>query len=371
MLNLPGNTPAERKIVARDFFASAVNVPPPALPSSMPLPAGTPLPDSSCFSVHPVSPHEVMLLARQNPGGKATGPDDLPSEALRIPAVAQEIARLINDVLEGGVAPAEWTLSHIVGVPKTPGTSKVEEHRGISLMSCAAKMFNKVLLLRLQSVLDPFLRHEQNGFRPGRGTTTHILTLRRLIEETRRHQANLVCVFVDFHKAFDSLAREAIPLVLRAYNVPEQLVMAVMAMYCNTKAAVVTPDGLTDVFETTSGVLQGDSLAPFLFVLVLDWVLRTGLPTNADGFQLCRRTSTRYPEKRLALLAYADDLVLLASSPEGAQRLLDGLVKTAAKVGLRINTKKTEVFTIPANLPTRLRIPASEGSVAAPLPRCD
>ena len=239
------------------------------------------------------------------------------------------------------------------------------------MLSCAAKVYNKILLTRLQPVLDPYLRHEQNGFRQRRGTVTHILALRRIMEETRVHQASLVCVFVDFQKAFDSLVRGALPLVLRAYNVPEQLIAAVMALYHDTRAAVITPDGLSNYFRTTSGVLQGDTLAPFLFVLVLDWVLRTDLPSNEDGFLLCRRTSSRHPEKRLALLAYADDLALLASSAEGAQRLLDNLARTAALVGLTINTKKTEVLTIPADLPADIRIPSSNGSSAAPLPRCE
>jgi exonuclease III len=369
-LNLPGDTPEERKRAARDFFAGVVNAPPPPLPDSLSLPENTPLPDSNSFTMRPVTTTEVIRLARMSPGGKATGPDEVPTEALRIHGVAHEVARIINNVLVGGEAPNEWTLAHVVPVPKMAGTSKIEEHRGISLMSCAAKIYNKLLLLRLQSVLDPFLRHEQNGFRPGRGTVTHILSLRRLIEESRRRQSNLVCVFVDFYKAFDSVTRAAIPLVLRAFNVPEQLVAAVMALYRDSKAAVVTPDGLTEVFCTTSGVLQGDSLAPFLFVLLLDWVLRTGLPSNNNGFQLCRRSSSRHPEKRLALLAYADDLVLLANSGDDAQRLVDGLARTAAKIGLRINTKKTEVFTIPSNLPVSLHIPASDSTAAIPLPSC-
>ena len=81
---------------------------------------------------------------------------------------------------------------------------RIEEHRGISLMSCAAKLYNRVLLTRLQPVLDPFLRREQNGFRPSRGTVTQILALRRILEEARIHQSTVVCVFVDFRKAFDS-----------------------------------------------------------------------------------------------------------------------------------------------------------------------
>ena len=40
------------------------------------------------------------------------------------------------------------------------------------------------------------------------------------------------------------------------------------------RAKVVSPDGDTDIFKITAGVMQGDSIAPFLFVIVLDYALR-------------------------------------------------------------------------------------------------
>jgi hypothetical protein len=201
---------------------------------------------------------------------------------------------------------------------------------------------------------------------------TQILALRRVIEEARIHQSSLVVVFVDFRKAFDSVARGALPLVLRAYNVPQQLVSAIMAMYQDTTAAVQTPDGLSDPFSTTSGVLQGDTLAPFLFVLALDWVLRTGLPDSDDGngFLLRRRMSRRYPEKSLCVLGYADDLALLSSTAEGAQHLLDGLTRAAARVGLVLNAQKTEVFSVPLGLPAEIKYRGAAGDEAL-LPRCE
>uniref|UniRef100_A0A1I8IC46 MULE domain-containing protein n=1 Tax=Macrostomum lignano TaxID=282301 RepID=A0A1I8IC46_9PLAT len=52
---------------------------------------------------------------------------------------------------------------------------------------------------------------------------------------------------------------------------PAMLIDAIMSLYRDTRAAVVTTDGLSDLFDTSSGVLQGDTLAPFLFVLLLDW----------------------------------------------------------------------------------------------------
>ena len=235
-------------------------------------------------------------------------------------------------------------------------------------MSCATKIY-KILLNRLQPVLDPFLRKEQNGFRPNRSTVTQILALRRVIEESKIHKADLVCIFVDFQKAFDSLTRNSLPLILRAYNVPEMLITAVMALYNNTSAAVITPDGLTDTFPTSSGVLQGDTLAPFLFVLVLDWVLRTSL-SSKDGYVLCKRTSSRHQEKRLALLSYADDLALLASSAENAQRMLNALAETSSRVGLVINVEKTKVLTVPTDLPADIHLTSLDSSAPSLLPRC-
>ena len=68
-LNLPRNTPKEQKSGARDFSVNVVNIHPPNLPNSLFLPGDTPLPELSSFRFSSASPNEVMLLARQNPGG--------------------------------------------------------------------------------------------------------------------------------------------------------------------------------------------------------------------------------------------------------------------------------------------------------------
>ena len=57
--------------------------------------------------------------------------------------------------------------------------------------------------------------------------------------------------------------------VLRAYGIPEGLVKTIMKLYEGTKAKVVSPDGDTGVFEISAGVLQGNTLAPYLFAIVL------------------------------------------------------------------------------------------------------
>ena len=48
-----------------------------------------------------------------------------------------------------------------------------------------------------------------------------------------------------------------------------------MILYRNTKVKVRSPDGDTEYFDIVAGVLQGDTLAPYLFIICLDYVLRT------------------------------------------------------------------------------------------------
>ena len=45
--------------------------------------------------------------------------------------------------------------------------------------------------------------------------------------------------------------------------------------YKNTKLKVCSSDGDTDYFDIVAGVLQGDTLAPYLFIISLEYVLRT------------------------------------------------------------------------------------------------
>ena len=52
--------------------------------------------------------------------------------------------------------------------------------------------------------------------------------------------------------------------ILKAYGIPN--INASEDTYHNTKAKVTTPDGDTDEFEILAGVLQGDTLAPYLII---------------------------------------------------------------------------------------------------------
>ena len=80
----------------------------------------------------------------------------------------------------------------------------------------------------------------------------------------------LFLIFVDFSKAFDSVDRNLMLEILALYGIPEQLIKAIQVLYTNTTATIYTPDGETEPIDIKAGILQGDTLAPFLFIIVVD-----------------------------------------------------------------------------------------------------
>ena len=80
----------------------------------------------------------------------------------------------------------------------------------------------------------------------------------------QKNEATLL--FVDFSKVFDSIHRGKMNQILLAYSLPKETVTAIMMFYKNTNAKVYSLDCDTDFFEI---VLQGDTLAPHLFIIYL------------------------------------------------------------------------------------------------------
>ena len=111
-----------------------------------------------------------------------------------------------------------------------------------------------------------------------------------------------------------------------AYGLPKKNVAAITILYRNTKVKVRSPDGDTEYFDIVAGVLQGDTLAPYLYIICLDYVLRKSIDNiRENGFELTKKRSSRYPAKTITDTDYTDDIAILANTPNQAKTLLHSL----------------------------------------------
>ena len=116
-----------------------------------------------------------------------------------------------------------------------------------------------------------------------------------------------------------------------------------MILYRNTKVKVRSPDGDTDYFDIVVGVQQGDTQTPYLFIICLDYVLRTSFDKIKENcFKLTKKRSRRYPAKTITDVDNADDIALLAKAPAQPETLLHSLERATAGIDLHVNPRKTE-----------------------------
>jgi endonuclease/exonuclease/phosphatase family metal-dependent hydrolase len=284
--------------------------------------------------------------------GRAHGLDGIPAEVLKLGEFEDLFLKFVNDYYMG-VTPLAVLLTELVMIPKKGDARFVANCRGIALTSIFLKLLNRLLLDRLRA-LDTYLSPFQCGFRPFRSTLEQSLALRMIRE---RVKAPFAITYIDFSNAFPSVTPRALEAALRAWLVPEDIVNFAMRCYQNHTVRIQLEDGSTTEYQVKSGVLQGDTAAPYLFVLVLDCILNEAVeasrgvtldgpprPQSPTGqpyrMRLRQRKENVFEYREIPYLAFADDIALITYTTDDAERQLQAIQLHARRAGLELNVGK-------------------------------
>ena len=288
----------------------------------------------------PFSMDEILDARKSLKNGKCPGEDLIASEMVKVMEEdgLEALQQLFNDILENECVPSDWRRGIIVCVPKKGDLSQCSNWRGITLLSVPCKTLSQLILNRIRGFTETVLREQQAGFRQGRGCSDHIFVLRNIVEQCEEWQKSMVLNFVDFRKAFDCIHRASMWKILEVYGIPRKFINIIRSMYDGSESCVQVGQERTEWFAVNTGVRQGDVLSPLLFNILLDFIMRK-IDVIDCGIEWTGG-------KRLRDLDYADDICLLARDIEEMQVMVDTIVTEGSKIGLTINTAKTEVMKI-------------------------
>ncbi|KAK6762178.1 hypothetical protein RB195_023046 [Necator americanus] len=144
----------------------------------------------------------------------------------------KSLAFLFSTACLASSSEGRWTL----GSPSKYDMLSVDPHdignyRPICLLSVIYKLFTRVILNRIEKVLDEGQPCEQAGFRKGFSTIDHIHTVSKLIELSREYKIPLCLTFIDLKKDFDSVETEAVVEALDNQGVPTQYIKVLRELY--------------------------------------------------------------------------------------------------------------------------------------------
>ena len=236
-----------------------------------------------------------------------------------------------------------------------------DHYRGITLLEAVGKVLARILLNRLMEDICPKVIPEtQSGFRSGRGTVDMIFSARQIQEKCIEQHVPLYQVFVDLTKAFDTVNRDALWIILGKIGCPPTFVNMFKELHRNMKARVTFNGQLSDEISIDNGVKQGDIPAPTLFSIFFAAMLSHAFQNCERGILLRFRTTgkvfnlRRFNAKSKTFdalvreLLYADDADFLAHSVVDMQYIMDQFSDACTAFGLEISLKKTKVMFTPA-----------------------
>ncbi|KAK6762364.1 hypothetical protein RB195_023180 [Necator americanus] len=227
--------------------------------------------------------------------------------------------------------PKQWKTSKTVLLYKKGDPHDIGNYRPICLLSVIYKLFTRVILNRIEKVLDEGQPCEQAGFRKGFSTIDHIHTVSKLIEVSREYKMPLCLTFIDLKKAFDSVETEAVVEALDNQGVPTQYIKVLRELYSNFTTGI-SPFYKNIIIDVKRGVRQGDTISPKIFTATLENAMRKlewdDMGVKVDGRQLHH-------------LRFADDIVLVTPSISQAERMLTEFDETCGCIGLLLNLQKT------------------------------
>ena len=284
---------------------------------------------------------EITKLIQKQRNGKAPGEDKISIELIKNGGLElyKYLHKLILNIWKYEKIPEEWTEAIIMPLFKKGDKQECSNYRGISLLNTAYKIFSKLVQQRLKPYTENIIKEHQAGFCTERSTTDQIYILKEIIAKNWEFNKNTHLLFIDFHKAFDSVIRNKLWEHMQKYGIPDKLIRLSKLCITQSKGKIKIDNDYSEIFRINSGVRQGDGLSPTLFNIALEKTLDKIEDLNL-GINI---------GKKINILAYAHDIVITADNENDLKSIYKTLKIEAEEVGLLINPTKTKHMLISRN----------------------
>jgi len=275
---------------------------------------------------------------------KAPGADNLPIEAYKYSLTARnELFRIIQLIWDSEVVPPDIVKGVFIMLYKKKSRDDFKNYRAICLLCHAYKLLSAVIARRLSIELQPVLPDSQAGFRPARGTRDNICILKWTIEMLIQESKPAVITFIDYTAAFDTVSHVFLDKALCSAGMSVKLRRVIQTIFSAASGCVriSKPDGsqeMSDSFDISRGVLQGDIFSPVAFITGLMQIFKTH-DSTAGGVTV----GTPPNQVTITSLEYADDAGLVDENADNASARVSAIAAgSRSDASMEISIPKTK-----------------------------
>lgn len=278
----------------------------------------------------PISEDEIRDTELSN--RTAAGPDGVTVRNWR--RVSNKVRALFyNLIMKKGSLDSDLKKARTVLIPKGTGCISPGDTRPLSITSVVVRQLHRILARRFRCLHE--FSDNQRAFIDCDGTLENLSIVSTILADARTSRKEVHLATLDLRKAFDSVTHKTILDTITAIGCPRPFVGYITALYANSETLLQYGSVNTSI-SVKKGVLQGDPISPLLFNAVMDRAIKM-LPPEI-GYKL--------NGLNFNCIAYADDIILVATTKEGLQALIDALTKALASFGLMTNEAKSSTLSL-------------------------
>ena len=236
--------------------------------------------------------------------------------------ITKILTNLFRDIQEYGVEEkTSFALGWMCPIYKKKDQTEISNYRPITLLNTDCKLFTKVLAQQLIDDIETMVHNDQTGFIPKRTIFNNIRLAKTILKYTEITHEDGAIVALDQEKAYDKIRHDYLWAALERFNVPQNFIQTVKALYSHAHTHVAINGKLSRPFKITRGVRQGDPLSCALFNLAIEPLACTlRQDQNLDGITIPGI------EEKIIVSMFADDTNLYLGKNdrlEHVQRILD------------------------------------------------
>ena len=294
--------------------------------------------------------------------GKAPGESGLRAEMLRYGGekVAEILAKGFREFFckdhggEGKPVPDNLIAAKVCALKKPKGSpTDPGSYRSIFLLEVVGKILCRILIKRIEPIIDTWLRDTQCGFRQERSAAHAITALTLCQQKAHNCEIELWAVYIDIKKAFDSPSHDVIEQVLKYIGVPCCVLKILMNFHKEVEHFVGSK---LNRFSCGRGSRQGSIEAPGLFSIIYEFLIRAAEIENDPECGIYFESEMKqggmdFPQEwaenknlRVVDLLFADDWAILCRSKAAANRLLVKINAVCEQLGILISAEKTKLM---------------------------
>ena len=278
-------------------------------------------------------------VIKELPDWKAAGPCKIFNFFIKhLESSHQFIIKVLEEIIiEPETAPKWFFTGNTFLIPKKAVSTDASQFRPITCMSNLYKLLTKMLTEELTQYVEAnsIISINQMGtIRRAQGSKEQALFNRAI---NQQHDNKLYTAWIDVQKAFDSVDHKYLCALIEHLKLPTRPKRFITTAIRNWKLNLFHEGKPLGTTKLQKGILQGDSLSPLLFVLVMEPLTRVLENGSLPRISI----STNQRQAQLNHLLFIDDIKLFAKTKEDLEQILDATVKHLEKIGLRINAAKS------------------------------